>query len=178
MAGAAIVALARRFLPGDGGHRPLAGLTGGNPVLAAAPGIALAAIGTLAFGAVLGPEGPLIALGSLVGLSITVFTRLETQEQRMVATAGSFAAISALFGGPVVAGVMMVEAAVGLGAMAIPACSRGSSPLPSATSCSSGSTRGAAWPHRRSWCPTSRSTAPPASSTSWSRSSSGSSPPS
>ncbi len=121
VAGAAIVALARRFLPGDGGHRPLAGLTGGNPVLAAAPGIALAAIGTLAFGAVLGPEGPLIALGSLVGLSITVFTRLETQEQRMVATAGSFAAISALFGGPVVAGVMMVEAAVGLGAMAIPA---------------------------------------------------------
>jgi H+/Cl- antiporter ClcA len=84
VASGAIIARARRFLPGDGGHRPLAGLTGGHPVLAAAPGIALAAIGTLAYGIVLGPEGPLIALGSLVGLSVTVVTRLQTPEQRVV----------------------------------------------------------------------------------------------
>ncbi len=34
--------------------------------------------------------------------------------------AGSFAAISALFGGPIVAGVLLVEAGVGMGAMLIP----------------------------------------------------------
>jgi hypothetical protein len=112
--------VARRFLPGDGGHRPLDGIGGGIPALAAAPGIALAAVGTLSFGAVLGPEAPLIALGSVVGLAVTLVVRLGDRDRSMVATAGSLAAISALFGGPVVAGVMMVEAGLGLGAGVIP----------------------------------------------------------
>src|SRR6186997_2993979 len=58
--GACIVLVARRLLPGDGGHSPLQGIGGGAVPLANAPGIALAAIGTLSFGAVLGPEAPLI----------------------------------------------------------------------------------------------------------------------
>src|SRR4051812_40195103 len=62
VAGAVLVVLARRFLPGDGGHRPLLGLAGGATPVSYAPGVALAAIGTLAFGAVLGPEAPVIAL--------------------------------------------------------------------------------------------------------------------
>ena len=37
--------------------------------LAAGPGVALAALGTLSFGLVLGPEAPLIALGSVVGVA-------------------------------------------------------------------------------------------------------------
>jgi hypothetical protein len=36
------------------------------------PGIALAAVGTPAFGAVLGPEAPLIALGAVVGSVVTL----------------------------------------------------------------------------------------------------------
>jgi H+/Cl- antiporter ClcA len=120
VAGAAIVAAARAFLPGDGGHRPLDGLAPTPMPLSYAPGIALAAVGTLAFGAVLGPEAPVIALGTITGLAVTAFARLGQQETAIVGGAGAFAAISALFGGPIVAGVMMVEAGVGLGARLIP----------------------------------------------------------
>jgi H+/Cl- antiporter ClcA len=120
VAGAAIVAAARAFLPGDGGHRPLDGLAPTPMPLSYAPGIALAAVGTLAFGAVLGPEAPVIALGTITGLAVTAFARLGQQDTAIVGGAGAFAAISALFGGPIVAGVMMVEAGVGLGARLIP----------------------------------------------------------
>src|SRR5262245_53937690 len=60
VAGAAIVLAARLWLPGDGGHAPLLGVAGGATPLHAAPGVLVAAIGSLAFGAVLGPEAPLI----------------------------------------------------------------------------------------------------------------------
>jgi hypothetical protein len=65
--GAALVVIARRLLPGDGGHRPLDGLAATPTPPSAAPGIALAALAPLAFGAVPGPEVPLIALGSVLG---------------------------------------------------------------------------------------------------------------
>ena len=118
--GACVVLVARKLLPGDGGHSPLAGLAGGAVPVANAPGIALAALGTLCFGAVLGPEGPLIALGAAAGVAITHVVKVGEKEQAVVATAGSFSAISALFGGPLVGGVLMVEAAVGFGANTIP----------------------------------------------------------
>ncbi len=121
VAGAVIVFIARRFLPGDGGHSPLKGLSLALMPISYAPGVALAALGTLAFGAVLGPEGPVIALGAITATAVTVVARLGDQERAVLATAGSFSAISALFGGPIVAGVMMVEAGVGLGAKLIPA---------------------------------------------------------
>jgi chloride channel protein, CIC family len=69
---------------------------------------------------VLGPEAPLIALGSVVGLAVVSFVRLGAREQAVVATAGSFSAISALFGGPIVAGMLMVEGGIGMGAVLIP----------------------------------------------------------
>ena len=50
-----------------------------------APGIALAAIGTLAFGAVLGPEAPLIALGSVVGVAVRRPRRRGRRETRVLA---------------------------------------------------------------------------------------------
>jgi H+/Cl- antiporter ClcA len=49
-AGACVVLLARTLLPGDGGHPPLEGIVGGATPVSHAPGIALAAIGTLSFG--------------------------------------------------------------------------------------------------------------------------------
>ncbi len=109
VAGACIVLAARRLLPGDGGHPPLQGIGGGAVPVSHAAGIALAAIGTLSFGAVLGPEAPLIALGAIVGGVFTLVARADENGRAVLSTAGSFAAISALFGGPVVGGMMMVE---------------------------------------------------------------------
>jgi H+/Cl- antiporter ClcA len=119
--GAAVCVVARSLLPGDGGRSPLKGLTGEGPTpIKYAPGIALAALGTLSFGAVLGPEGPLIALGSVAGLAVATLAGAGKRESAVLAGAGSFAAIAALFGGPIVGGLMMVEGGVGLGAALIP----------------------------------------------------------
>ena len=120
VAGACVVVLARLLLPGDGGHSPLQGLGGGVTPVSHAAGIALAAIGTLSFGAVLGPEAPLIALGSVVGLTVTYFARVGERERTVLGTAGSFAAISALFGGPIVGGMLMVEGGLSMGAVLLP----------------------------------------------------------
>ena len=118
--GACIVLAARRLLPGDGGHEPLEGISVQPTPIAHAPGIALAAIGTLAFGAVLGPEAPLIALGSVIGVAAARFARADAAAEKVLSTAGSFSAISALFGGPLVAGMLLLEAGVGLGSALIP----------------------------------------------------------
>jgi H+/Cl- antiporter ClcA len=118
--GALVVLAARTLLPGDGGHEPLDGISGKPTPIAHAPGVALAALGTLVFGAVLGPEAPLIALGSVVGLAVARFFPVDPEHGRLLALAGSFSAISALFGGPLTAGILLIEASVGLGAKAIP----------------------------------------------------------
>jgi H+/Cl- antiporter ClcA len=121
LVGALLVLLARTRLPGDGGHSPIAGIDATPTPLAYGPGVALAALGSLPFGAVLGPEAPLIALGSVVGIGLTSRVRLGEQERAVVATAGSFAAIAALFGGPLVAGMLLLEAGVSRGAALIAA---------------------------------------------------------
>ncbi|HEY1323021.1 MAG TPA: chloride channel protein [Streptosporangiaceae bacterium] len=121
VAGAGVVIAARVLLPGDGGHPPLNGLSTKPTPLRYGPGVALAALGTLAFGPVLGPEAPLIALGSVVGMTVAPFMKNDPQAQSVLATAGSFSAISALFGGPLVAGMLLTEAAVGMGTALIPA---------------------------------------------------------
>ena len=118
--GGALVALARRLLPGDGGHSPLDGIGAGVTPLNHAPGIVLAALGTLAFGAVLGPEAPLIAIGSCVGLAFGMSRRFGPNEKAVLATAGSFAAISALFGGPMVGALLMVEGGLERGRALVP----------------------------------------------------------
>jgi H+/Cl- antiporter ClcA len=120
MIGGALVALVRLLLPGDGGHRPLDGIAMGVTPLKHGPGIALAGLATLSFGAVLGPEAPLIAIGSVVGLSMTLFMRVSEREEPVLATAGSFSAVSALFGGPLVGGMLMVEGGLGMGAALLP----------------------------------------------------------
>lgn len=118
--GAAIVVAARLWLPGDGGHEPLEGLSVAPTPLAHVPGIALAALASLSFGAVLGPEAPVVALGGATALLLTSTLRLGEHQRTLLSLAGSFAAISALFGGPLVGGVLVLESAVGLGAQAIP----------------------------------------------------------
>ena len=118
--GALVVAVARLALPGDGGPSPLAGIQHGATPVRYAPGIALAALGTLGFGLVLGPEAPVIALGSAVGVAMTNLARPDPRGGAVLATAGSFSAISALFGGPIIAGVLLTEGGAGLGARLIP----------------------------------------------------------
>lgn len=121
LAGAAIVLAARLLLPGDGGHEPIEGLSMAPTPASHAPGIALAALATLSFGAVLGPEAPVIALGGAIAILLTSFVQLGEHQRMLVTLAGSFAAISALFGGPIVGGILIMESAIGLGAQAIPA---------------------------------------------------------
>src|SRR3954453_21092771 len=93
--GGVVVAAVVRYLPGEGGEEPSRGFhPGGAPTAAALPGIALAALATLGCGAVLGPEAPLIALGS--GLAVlavrTVNRGAPAQVIAVVGAAGSFAA--------------------------------------------------------------------------------------
>jgi H+/Cl- antiporter ClcA len=122
VAGGAIVWAARRFLPGDGGHTPLDGIDPSPLPLSHAPGVVLAALGTLGFGLVLGPEAPVVALGAIIAVALTSFARLDDRETKVLGLAGAFAAIAALFGGPLVAGVMMTEsAAMTLGGAFAPA---------------------------------------------------------
>jgi len=118
--GAAIVAIARLTLPGDGGRSPLAGMSHGATPVRYVPGIVVAALGTLGFGLVLGPEAPVMAVGSAVGLAITSLVRSDAREQGILSMAGIFSAISTLFGGPLVAGVMLTEGGISLGAVLIP----------------------------------------------------------
>jgi H+/Cl- antiporter ClcA len=112
-----LVAATIRYLPGTGGHEPADGLkTGGTFPPAELAGIALAAFVTLAFGAVLGPEAPLIALGG--GLAAWAVRRTKAgaapQVKAVVGAAGSFAAISTLLGSPITGAFLLMEAA-GLG---------------------------------------------------------------
>jgi H+/Cl- antiporter ClcA len=118
--GALIVWFARTRLPGDGGHEPLQGIGGGAMPLAYAPGVLLAALGSLPFGAVLGPEAPLIAIGGFIGMVAVRMFRVQGPGGTVLSTAGSFSAISALFGGPIVAGAILLEAGLAAGAMLIP----------------------------------------------------------
>jgi H+/Cl- antiporter ClcA len=109
-------------LPGHGGHRPAGGLTAGPPTLPAElPGVLLAAVAGIGLGVVLGPEAPLIALGGgLAILTVGMVRKGAPDQVRLImAAAGSFAAISTIFGNPVIGAVIIIEAA-GLGGPMLP----------------------------------------------------------
>ena len=110
-----LVGLIIRYLPGNGGHSPAFGFqTGGGPATARElPGIALAALATLGLGAVLGPEAPLIAIGGGLGaLAVRLANKnAPPMALMMMASAGSFAAISSLLGSPVLAAFLIMEIA-------------------------------------------------------------------
>jgi H+/Cl- antiporter ClcA len=112
-----LVAAAIVKLPGQGGHVPVHGLSAGGPAdPAELPGIVLAALASLGLGVVVGPEAPLIALGAgLAVYSLRVARReVPPQTAQVVAATGSFAAISFIFGSPLIAAVILIEA-TGLG---------------------------------------------------------------
>ena len=116
-----LVALSISRLPGNSGHSPALGFqaAGGPTMPAEIPGIVLASLATLALGAVLGPEAPLIALGS--GLGAFAILRIQKgappNAVMLIATAGSFAAVSTLLGNPLIGAFLLLEAAGIGGAM-------------------------------------------------------------
>lgn len=106
---AGLLVAAAVWLPGHGGHSPLGGL-GADPI----PPIELAsilpaALATLGLGLVLGPEAPLIALGLGLGALSVGLIRLEGTGAQLLVLAGAFAAVAALFGGPLVAAFLLFE---------------------------------------------------------------------
>lgn len=114
LAGAAVL-----LLPGNGGHEPIEGFTPDPVQPNAIPSVVLAALASLTFGAVLGPEAPLVALGSALGLWLARITRLSEDVAPLAAAGGLFAAIASLFGNPLL-GAFLVMEAVGMGGAGAP----------------------------------------------------------
>ncbi|MDX2601541.1 chloride channel protein [Streptomyces caniscabiei] len=115
--GGLLVALTVRYLPGNGGHEPSAGFQpAGAPPPVELPGIFLAALATLCFAAVLGPEAPLLALGSGLAAAAVRLVRRDPPQQMtaVLGAAGSFAAVSSLLGSPLLGAFLLMEAS-GLG---------------------------------------------------------------
>jgi H+/Cl- antiporter ClcA len=96
-------------LPGHGGTPPLKGL--GTVALPPAQlvSVLLAAIVALGCGIVLGPEAPLTAFGLTCGLVVARAAKLKPEQTQVVSLAGAFAAIAALFGGPLPSSLMFFE---------------------------------------------------------------------
>jgi len=112
-----LVAATIRYPPGTAGHKPAEGFkTGGAVRPIELPGIIIAAFATLSLGVVLGPEAPLIAIGSGMGVLAVHLIKRDAPELAsvVIAAAGSFAAIATLLGSPLAGAFLLMEAG-GLG---------------------------------------------------------------
>jgi H+/Cl- antiporter ClcA len=118
-----ITAFAIVRLPGEGGHVAAEGLkVGGGPTQPITlPGIILAGLASIGMGLVIGPEGPLIALGGGLAVATIKLARKQAPSQVLVVVAatGSFAALSFVFGSPIIAAILLIEA-TGLGGAQLP----------------------------------------------------------
>jgi H+/Cl- antiporter ClcA len=112
-----IVAASIKYLPGTSGHKPSGGLKvgGGNEPIDLY-GVVVAAVASLALGAVIGPEAPLIAIGGGLGVLAVRLIRRDAPAMAamVIGAAGSFAAIASLLGSPIVGAFLLMEVA-GLG---------------------------------------------------------------
>jgi len=108
------VGLAVTKLRGRGGEAPIHGFnaSGEVPQLSHLWGIGIAATVSIGFGAVIGPEGPLIALGGglAYGLAHLIIKKLPPVADRLLSAAGSFAAVSTLLGSPLSSAFLLMEA--------------------------------------------------------------------
>ena len=111
-----VTAFAIARLPGHGGHVPAEGLNPSPTQPNILPGVLLAGVASIALGPVVGPEAPLIALGGGLGaLTIQSLRRDAPPElATLLASSGAFAALAFIFGSPIIAAVILIEAA-GLG---------------------------------------------------------------
>lgn len=115
------VAFAIDRLPGNGGHVPADGLSTSPTQPIALPGVVLAGVATIGLGLVLGPEAPLIAMGGALGLLAIRLVRPDAPQeaQELVAVSSTFAAVAFLFGSPILAALILIEAA-GVGGARLP----------------------------------------------------------
>jgi H+/Cl- antiporter ClcA len=112
-----VVALTIEHLHGIAGHKPAEGFKSSGAVDPIdLPGIVLASLATLCLGAVLGPEAPLIAIGSGLGVLAVHLVKRDAPPMAalVIGAAGSFAAIATLLGSPIVGAFLLMEAG-GLG---------------------------------------------------------------
>ncbi len=112
-----VVGLVARYVPGRGGHTPVDGLhLGGVLRTPEVAGVIIAATASVGLGPVIGPEGPLIAIGGGVAVLLVRLVRrnLPDQAANLVSVTGAFAAVSTLLGSPLTGAVLLLEAS-GLG---------------------------------------------------------------
>jgi H+/Cl- antiporter ClcA len=116
-----VVAFAIVRLPGHGGHVPAEGLQAGSTQPIDLPGVMLAAVASLGLGLVLGPEAPLLALGSGLAILAIRLVRKDAPDEvaGLMAAAGAFAALSFIFESPLIAAVILIEA-TGIGGPRLP----------------------------------------------------------
>lgn len=108
VAGAVGVFFAEK-LPGHGGHRPLDGL-GFNIGPKEIGSVLIAALLSLSIGAVVGPEAPLMAVGSAIGGFVAM--RVPDPARQVLMVSGAVAAITMILGNPMISAVLVLEAAV------------------------------------------------------------------
>jgi H+/Cl- antiporter ClcA len=117
LVGAVLVAVAIKPCPAAAArHRRQVSSCTSRPLRRSCPGVIAAALATLCFGMVLGPEMPLILLGGGLAAAAVRLVKKDAPEQAttVVASAGSFAAISTLLGSPIIGAFLLMEAS-GLG---------------------------------------------------------------
>ncbi|MCY0938465.1 chloride channel protein [Streptomyces sp. H34-S4] len=100
-------------MPGAGGHVPAHGFGGPPTMPRETPSVVLAALACLPLGVMLGPEAPLMAMGSGLALLSVRAAKRATQPElvTVLGMAGSTAAISTIFGSPLIPVVMVLEGA-------------------------------------------------------------------
>lgn len=114
--GALLVRLAF-LMPGHGGHSPLDGM-GFDITAASIASVLLAALASLSFGAVLGPEAPLLAIGTAIAFSVA--RSAAPGEPQILAMCGAAAGMGTIFGNPLITGILILEALLLSGKLASP----------------------------------------------------------
>lgn len=116
-----IVSLTIRYLPGTAGDKPAEGLKLSTARPIEIPAVFIAALATLGLGGVLGPEMPLIVIGSGLGALAMHLVKRDAPKQAVavIGASGGFAAISTLLGNPILAVFLILEVGGGTGAGAL-----------------------------------------------------------
>lgn len=117
-----VTALAITRFPGRGGSVPAEGFGSGPPTqYIDLPGVILAGLATLGLGLVLGPSGPVIAIGAGFGLLVLRIVREGATHQALMvmSAAGSCASFAMVFRSPLVSAIVILEA-IGLAGPLVP----------------------------------------------------------